>query len=115
MQLLLKVWFMLWKAVDAAIKVEWTCHAYCMLIKKGGGFFMGTHERVEFALPNWQADDQGPIDECNYIGCRRPIYRDEKNWELFGTWFCSAICVAKHVDAKKVYPERFRDGEHEEG
>ncbi|GIQ69360.1 hypothetical protein DUZ99_17160 [Xylanibacillus composti] len=73
---------------------------------------MGTYERAEFALSHRHPDDPSPIDECSYFGCRRPIYRDEKNWELFGTWFCSAVCVARHVDAKRLYPDQIHDGQH---
>lgn len=67
---------------------------------------MDNDRGYERGLPDRQADFPCQIDECGYIGCQQPIYADEKNWELYGLWFCSAVCIARHVDARKKYPER---------
>ncbi len=102
---------MLWNAVDAAIKVEWLMKVVLYALEKEVATSMRTYEHTEFVYPDQHVDDPNPIDTCQHIDCQRAIYRDEKNWELFGAWFCSAVCVARHVDAKRMYPDQISDGQ----
>ncbi|PZD95313.1 hypothetical protein DNH61_12240 [Paenibacillus sambharensis] len=66
---------------------------------------MPAFDRFEFGLPDSQALEPQPLCDCAYDRCRNAIYRGEPNWNYYGEWLCSALCLAKHAGAEKRYAE----------
>ncbi len=61
--------------------------------------------RLEFGLHDSQPGEPQPVGECAYDRCRSLIYRGEPNWDYYGEWLCSTVCLAKHAGAEKRYVE----------
>jgi hypothetical protein len=63
---------------------------------------------IEFTRPaskkkEFLLDDPIIISDCNYERCNKPIYMGDRSWNFDQVWFCSAVCLAKYLGARKKY------------
>jgi len=64
---------------------------------------MTTLDRFDYGFRDRQAEDPDELCECCHDRCRNPIYYGEANWEYYGEWYCSALCLARQLGAEKRY------------
>jgi hypothetical protein len=50
---------------------------------------------------NHPLEEPRSTGECTFELCRESIYFGERNWDMDGEWFCSAICLARYMGAIK--------------